>query len=327
MVQRGYRALVLWIIWCAAAIVIYAGMYQDTDVLAFVKTDTSRITWAILCLFAVGVITSFVLTLLLTFESIMVDQIEIIAIRDGWMGIEQFSKKLCVANYFRSLKTIIHNNGEINVEALVDVEFAVYQRTAHALEVIGNLLITLGLVGTVVGLTLTLTGLTGSLEALGQDQDRLLQGLRGAMAGMGTAFYTTLLGSVLGGVLLRVFAHIDENGVDSLENALTRICLVYCAADFKPSLERDMRALNTEVGQLTKKIGYLQNCLTETREIVADFSQEMMKLNSGNKENKQLEKTLELRKLYLESLHQEFQLRRLNKGSWWSVIRHSFRKD
>ncbi len=248
MIQRGYRALVLWIVWAAAAIIIYFGLYQDTEIWDFVKRDPSRITWAIIGLFGLGVTASFILTITLTLESIKVDLLESIAKKKGWLGIQQTDKKGCVANYFSSLRTIVENNGELNIEALVDVEFSIYQRSAHALEIIGNLLITLGLIGTVVGLTLTLTGLTGSLEALGHDQDQLLSGLRGAMSGMGTAFYTTLLGAVLGGVLLRIFAHIDESGVESLENSLTRICLVHCSADFKPSLERDMRIINSQIG-------------------------------------------------------------------------------
>ncbi|WP_455200220.1 MotA/TolQ/ExbB proton channel family protein [Kaarinaea lacus] len=326
MIQRGYRALVLWITWSAAAIVIYASMYQDTDVWKFVQNDPSRITWGIIALFGMGVITSFILTLLLTLESVKADLLEGIAKTKGWLGIEDSSKRLCVANFFDSLKTVIRNNGELNIEALVDVEFAVYRRTAHALEVIGNLLITLGLVGTVVGLTLTLTGLTSSLEALGQDQEQLLRGLRGAMGGMGTAFYTTLLGSVLGGVLLRVYGHIDENGVDSLENALTRICLVYCSADFKPSTERDVRALNQEIDSLTQRIEYLKKILNESKTIVAEFSQELAELHKRDNNPHSMEETIKLRKEYLDTLRHEFQLRRMNRGAWWKVFKKSFRK-
>ena len=326
MIQRGYRALVLWIVWSAVAIVIYANMYEDTDVWEFVQHDPSRITWGIIALFIMGVFTSLSLTILLTLESVKVDMLEGIAKTKGWLGIEDSSKLLCVANFFESLKTVIRNNGELNVEALVDVEFAIYRRTAHALEVIGNLLITLGLVGTVVGLTLTLTGLTSSLEALGQDQEQLLRGLRGAMGGMGTAFYTTLLGSVLGGVLLRVYGYIDENGVDSLENALTRICLVYCSADFKPSTERDVRALNQEIESLTQRIEYLKKVLNESKTVVADFSQELAELHNRDNNPHSLEETIKLRKEYLDTLRHEFQLRRMNRGAWWKVFKKSFRK-
>ena len=327
MIQRGYRALVLWIVWTAAAIVIYASMYQDTDVWEFVQHDPSRITWGIIALFGMGVITSLVLTILLTLESIKVDVLESIAKKQGWLGIEDSNKQFCVANFFDSLKTVINNGGAMNVEALVDVEFAVYRRTAHALEVIGNLLITLGLVGTVVGLTLTLTGLTSSLEALGQDQEQLLRGLRSAMGGMGTAFYTTLLGSVLGGVLLRVYGHIDENGVDSLENALTRICLVYCSADFKPTMERDVRVLSQEVQTLTQKIEYLQSVLNESKTVVSDFAHELSELNKRDSNPHSLEETIILRKKYLDTLREEFQLKRMNRGAWWKVFTKSFRKS
>jgi len=222
----------------------------------------------------------------------------------------------------------VDNNGEINVEALVDVEFSMYRRTAHALEVIGNLLITLGLVGTVVGLTLTLTGLTSSLEALGQDQEQLLRGLRGAMLGMGTAFYTTLLGSVFGGVLLRVFAQINQNGLESLENALTRICLVYCSADFKPSTERDIRSLNVEIEKFNRNVEFLKKHVNDAKDIIADFSSEMGKLRGiEEQENHSIEKTLITRKKYLQSLRDEFQLKRMNQGSWWKVLLKSFRKE
>jgi len=326
MIQRGYRALVLWIVWSAAAIVIYASMYQDTDVWHFVKNDPSRITWGIIALFGVGILTSFALTILLTLESIKVDLLEVIAKRQGWMGIEDSKKKLCVASFFHSLKSILNNGGELDIEALVDVEFAIYRRTAHALEVIGNLLITLGLVGTVVGLTLTLTGLTSSLEALGQDQEQLLRGLRGAMGGMGTAFYTTLLGSVLGGVLLRVYGHIDENGVDSLENALTRICLVYCSADLKPSTERDVRILNQEIVQLAQNVEGLKKSLSESTAIIADYAREIRDLNGKENAAHSLENLIKLRKQYLDTLREEFQLKRMNRGAWWKVFKKSFRK-
>lgn len=326
MIQRGYRALVLWIAWSAAAIVIYTSMYQDTDVWEFVQNDPSHITWGIIALFGIGVVTSFILTILLTLESVKIDSLDAIAQKKGWQGIGESRKRLCVSNFFNSLETVVESNGELNIEALVDVEFAVYRRSAHALEVIGNLLITLGLVGTVVGLTLTLTGLTSSLEALGEDQEQLLRGLQGAMGGMGTAFYTTLLGSVLGGVLLRVFGHIDENGVDSLENALTRICLVYCSADFKPSAERDVRVLNQEITALADNIQRLQDNLAQSRQTISEFVEELKTLENRHQDSQSLTDHIKVRNQYLDTLRDEFQLRRMNKGAWWRVFKKSFRK-
>lgn len=305
--------------------VIYLGFYQDTEVWSFVKHDHSRITWAILGLFAIGVLASLALTLILTWESVHVDALEKIARKYGWNGVVNARKNLNVGRYFRSLGTIITNNGDLDIEALVDVEFAIYQRLAHALEIIGNMLITLGLIGTVVGLTLTLTGLTASMEALGEDQMRLLSGLRSAMGGMGTAFYTTLLGSLLGGILLRVFAHINQNGVESLEESLTRICLVHCSADFKPSVERDVRLLNAEVEHLARSITALQQVLHDSRQTIADFAGELQRLREIEADDRSVRKAIELRRQYHQVLHEEFQIRRLQKGRWWQALRNSLR--
>ncbi len=313
MFQRGYRALVLWISWTAAALIIYVSIYHDTDVLTFVQNDSSRITWAILGLFAVGVITSLALTLMLTRESVTIDKLEKAAIEKGWPGIEQSPKTGTVARFFQAIRSIMQRNGEVNVEALVDVEFAMYQRAAHALEIIGNLLITLGLVGTVVGLTLTLSGLTGSLEALGENQNQMMSGLRSAMGGMGTAFYTTLLGSVLGGVLLRIYGHIDEHGVESLENALTRICLVYCSADLKPSSERDLRLLNTEIDGLTRNLERLQSTINDTHNSLSALIADMGTPGQGE-DNDSLRENIRLRQEHLKTLHYELRLERAKQG-------------
>jgi biopolymer transport protein ExbB/TolQ len=304
---------VLWVIWAAAALMIYLGLYLDTEIWLFIQNDPSRITWAIIALFSLGVIVSFILTLALTAEFTKVDTLEEIAKRDGWLGIQQADKKGCAAKFFNSLRSIINNNGELNIEALVDVEFSIYRRIAHSLEIIGNLLITLGLIGTVVGLTLTLTGLTNALDSLGNDQAQLLMGLRGAMGGMGTAFYTTLLGAVLGGVLLRIFAHIDEHGVESLEDALTRICLVYCSADFKPSLQRDLHLINAEINNMSQTITGLHTLLNNTREAMQAFSGEL-KHPGEDTDIEHLREMVRLREAHVKTLALEIKLQQAERG-------------
>ena len=148
------------------------------------------------------------------------------------------------------------------------------------------------------------------------------------MGGMGTAFYTTLLGSVLGGVLLRVFAQINQNGVESLENTLTRICLVHCSADFKPSTERDIRTLNAEIEKLSHNITYLKSNIAEAKRVVADFNGEMGNLRvMEEQQNESINRTLITRQKYLKSLRDEFQLKRMNRGSWFKVFIKSFYKE
>ena len=133
------------------------------------------------------------------------------------------------------------------------------------------------------------------------------------MSGMGTAFYTTLLGAVLGGVLLRIFAHIDESGVESLENSLTRICLVHCSADFKPSLERDMRIINSQIGDMRGNIESLQNLLNDTRQAMSDFAIEA-KQPGQDSDIEHLREMVKLRESYVKSLAMEIKLHQAERG-------------
>lgn len=308
IIQRGYRALFLWIVWAAASIAIFTGLYHDTDVLEFVQSDQSRITWIIIGLFLMGIAGSLILTVILTFESTRADLLAVVGQKKGWEGIVATPKKFCVARYYDSMETIVNQNGEVNIQSLIDVEFAGYHRFAHFLEIIGNLLITLGLIGTVVGLTLTLTGLTGSLEALGHDEDQLLRGLRGAMAGMGTAFYTTLLGSVLGGVLLRIFSLICQNGVDSLEDTLARTSIVHCSHDLAPSPQRDVRNLNYELQKLDASIANLQTRLKDNHNLLVEYNKEFANLDHILLHQKAMQETLNLQKQYLIALEKTYAL-------------------
>ena len=121
MIQRGYRALFLWIVWACAALFIYLGLYADTEVWGFVQDDPSRITWIIIGLFALGLVISFLLTLVVTFESVNADKIDKMARKEGWLGIRNEPKKLGVGRFCYSLKCVVESNGEINVEGLFDV--------------------------------------------------------------------------------------------------------------------------------------------------------------------------------------------------------------
>ena len=237
-------------------------------------------------------------------------------------GINPIDRRITSPTY--SAPTLFHS--ELDLEALVDMEFSVYQRLAHALEVFDHLMITFGLIGTVVGLSLTLVGLTSSLQALGEDQEQLLLGLRNAMQGMGTAFYATLLGTIFGGMLLRVFAHINQNGVESLEEPLTRIFLVYCATDINPSPHRDIRVLDAEIRALTQNLERLHATLAETRHMIGAFAKELLHLKQAEGDNTALHTTLKLQRKYLDTLRTEFQLKHMIQRRWWRVFIKSFVK-
>ncbi len=319
MNQKPLRTLFLWILWAATAIIAYTVLYSDSDVWGFVREDSSRITWLILILFSLGILGSFILALKLTLETMVTYQIDDMTRDGGLKGITGRRYRFAIGRFFSNLKTTIEANGQPEIESMLNVELASYQRMSHSTEVIGNLLITLGLIGTVMGLTLTLTGLTGSLEALGEDQELLLAGLRQAMAGMGTAFYTTLLGAVLGGVLLRVFAQITDHGYDALYDKVLHVCLVNCSADLKNTAERDLRFLASELAMLGAQLEELQPIFIASQEAMGRLRHEAAAMRQQTQEeNRLLRENIQLRQTDSRLLLEEIkQLRALNRP--WSM--------
>ncbi len=310
MDQKPFRTLILWVIWATAALVIYLSLYSDTEIWSFLEHDPSKITWLILVLFAMGLLGSFVLTIMVTKESLRAAEFNKAAQQGGLNAVTAKSNLSAADRFFHGLKSTIDSKGKPEVETLLNVELAVYERIGHMVELVGNLLITLGLIGTVMGLTLTLTGLTGSLDALGHDQEMLLLGLRTAMSGMGTAFYTTLLGAVLGGVLLRMFAQISLHGVESLHDSLLRICMVYCSADYAQTMERDVRHLNVELTSMEKNVRHLQQALADSHAVMNEFRAEIKRLNEDqpNDQDKPLHDLIAQHRAYCDSLRGEMRM-------------------
>lgn len=279
--QRGLKTLVLWTVWAVASVTVFFMLYKQAGAWDFIVHDSTRVTWIIIGMFAVGVLVSFVHTALLTAEWFRAYRIERVMRAKGLTGLTERRSMRIVDRFMQSLRTVIEQNGRLDIEGLVDVEFAAQHRTSQFVSLIGNLLITLGLIGTVLGMTLTLTGLNGALGALGQNDTVLLDGLKNAMAGMGVAFYTTLLGSILGGVLLRVFAWITDSSVDGLQDLMLRSCLIYASGDIKPSSERELKLLDAELTQLHERMMLIRTAFSASREEMREFATEVRELHGS----------------------------------------------
>lgn len=328
--HKVYRTMLLWLIWMCFAITATLGLYIDTEVWEFIKNDPTKLTWVILSLFLFSTIISFWLTLTITRESVELIEADDTAREQGLMGIITTPDNRAVRRFFASLKSVVAVNGEQNLEALLAIELGFYQRASHGLAVMGNLLIMLGLIGTVTGLSITLSGLSSSLNALGHDEALLLDGLRKAMSGMGTAFYATLLGAVFGGLLLRVFALITENGVEDIGDRIMKICLVYCAADCKRTEEKDVRILNGEIVMLKENVKMMGEAFQESQAAMAAFREEAKRLHEFNDADKKgddlasLREAIRMQKHYRILLRQEIKLVDQVNRAWWPPLRRVF---
>jgi hypothetical protein len=100
------------------------------------------------------------------------------------------------------------DSGLIQDRLLEQIEVRLFERLRPIVMMTG-LLITLGLIGTVVGLIALISNM-GDLVA-GNDAESMIVGIQAVLAGMGTAFYTTLLGAIFGGVALRLLNAVVES--------------------------------------------------------------------------------------------------------------------
>lgn len=115
------------------------------------------------------------------------------------------NSKSIVANHVHSLKKMFRRSGcqSVKQDSLIEILHEKLKSQESIVILFSNLMITLGLIGTISGLITTVGGIgaDGNMEE--------------ALGGMGTAFYTTLLGSVLGGVTLRILHFYIEKKIDA----------------------------------------------------------------------------------------------------------------
>lgn len=282
--QRALNTFAVWMAWAVSALTVFVMMYREANVLSFVAHDHTRVTWIILGMFALGIGVSFFQAMRLTGEWFRAYRIEMMVRKSGLSAVNIHKSRHVVDRFIAALKTILEQNGRLDVESLVDVEFSSQHRLSQFVALLGNLMITLGLIGTVLGMTITMNGLHNALSELGVDQDLLLEGLRSAMSGMGVAFYTTLMGAVLGGVLLRVFSWITDASVNGLQDLMLRTCIVYASADLEPSEARDLKAMESCIDHLGTKMTLLNQTMQASREEMRALREETIEMYARMRE-------------------------------------------
>jgi len=132
-----------------------------------------------------------------------------------------------ISNHIRSLKRIYKRSGckPVSQDSLIEILHAKLKGEESMVILFSNLMITLGLVGTISGLITTVSGIGSGNEAL--------EGMSKAIGGMGTAFYTTLLGSMLGGITLRVLHFYVDKKIDSFVLNLAEIVEIRIMPQFR----------------------------------------------------------------------------------------------
>ena len=115
-------------------------------------------------------------------------------------------------SHIQALNTIFLSHSKISQDTILEIAHARLVARNRVVELLASILITLGLIGTILGLLIAVGGLGGVLQSDGQadDMSDLIAHMKTTVDGLGTAFYTTLVGAVAGGVVLRILTSVVE---------------------------------------------------------------------------------------------------------------------
>lgn len=173
----------------------------------------------------------------------------------------------------RTLALVAKNQFIINQDLSLELIQNRLLRRENWVQLFAGLLITLGMVGTVLGLAIAMGSLSGSLESIqGSLQTGVeagsagqagasVAGLGEALGGMSSAFITTLTGAVLGGLFLKLLSHSTINLIEDLLDQMR----YKAELEVIPRLQRE--AWNREMNNLAQAHDSLRSFLQSSGEV------------------------------------------------------------
>lgn len=246
-VQLTRDPLKEWIVYLAIMTVlmaIAAGRY----LIAAVAQDSSYLCVVIIALFFIG--------LFLNFSGVMRLRNEYVCAAvcmgnlykpNGLMQVTKGPAAGVLHQHIMDLAAISRHDENFTQDSLVTLLYSRMMARSKIVEILGAVLVTLGLIGTIVGLIQMTDGLSLTLSSLDSKQQstELLNGMRSTMSGLGTAFNTTLVGALLGSVVLRILNTVYTSNVDQLVTYVASTAEVSIVPRLKHQ-QRQANQLNAE---------------------------------------------------------------------------------
>jgi len=227
----------IYVVIISALLILAAGKYMVSAVM----NDSSYLCLVIFALFLVGLFMNFrgILRLRNEYVCAAVCMINLNKI-DGMQLVKQGPAAGILHQHVMDLSNIARHDKSCTQDSLVALLYSRMMAQSKMVDVLSGVLVTLGLIGTIVGLISMTNGLSTTLASLGDDGAAadLLSGMRSTMSGLGTAFNTTLVGATLGSVVLRILNNVYTSNVDHLVTYVASTAEV----SILPMLKQDSRA-------------------------------------------------------------------------------------
>ena len=230
--------IVSWSIW-AGGLSLVMGIVTRKHLIAGFKADSTGMTYVIVALFIAGLVASFLAALKLHKEWAVLKNILITNTIPSTGNSED------IAGVFSKLKGYKDSGEVADVHTAIDTYHSKHNSRVRSVSIMAALVISMGLLGTMVGLIMSISGLGSMVENIGLSKAGMMDAMRVTFAGMGTAFYTTFFGA-LGGMVLRAVA------VSQL-NSLSELCSE--AAEYADkNLVADLGSKDEELDQQVSKV-------------------------------------------------------------------------
>ena len=205
-----------WVIY-ASVIACLIAVGAGTHLIAAVLTDRSGISIAIFGLFGVAILVNLRSVRSLRDEfACAATVVRTLDKKSGFQELLDAPPAGVFHHHVIDLYNISRHDPSVSQDSLVTLLYSRLMARSKIVSVLSSVLVSLGLIGTIVGLISMTNGLSGPLESLGEsgDASSLLSGMRETMKGLGTAFYTTLVVAILGSVVLKVLNSVYTSNVD-----------------------------------------------------------------------------------------------------------------
>lgn len=251
------KPIVSWGIW-AGGLSLIMGLVTRNYILAGFRADDTGMSYVIAALFIGGLAASFQAALQLHTEWDVLNKVA------QTNKIPASNGKSGLADIFNRLSDSKKKGETVNVHTTIDTYHAGHNSRVRSISIMAALLISMGLLGTIIGLIMAISGLGGMVENIGLSRATMMDALKNTVAGMGTAFYTTFFGA-LGGLILRAVAVSQLNSLSELCAAATE----YAENHLTAKVESKEEELNEQV---SKVISSFENMQLEIEAVTARIS-------------------------------------------------------
>ncbi|GAB4543721.1 MAG: hypothetical protein Tsb0013_00050 [Phycisphaerales bacterium] len=163
------------------------------------------------------------------------------------------SKPSMFRSHIANLYEIAFTHPDVSQDTLIELLHSRLMARNRTVELFASVLVTLGLIGTIIGLMLMMNNLQEQVLA-GTDGGTSeliskLFGPGGALVGLSTAFMTTLIGATLGGVVLRVLTSVVASNITRYTAHVAELTEVFVLPSMRRSAAHAANARQSTEGQ------------------------------------------------------------------------------